>query len=213
VFANSGVRVEPRYITRVEDAEGRVLWQTEPSRKEVADPQVAAIVRDMMSTVINNGSGYPARDPANNGLPYSIPAAGKTGTTNDGTDVWFIGFTPTLVASVWFGFDRPKTIMPGAAGGRLAAPVWGSFMNAVYIGAAPELPAPEPWSWPEGILAVQVDGATGLLASDACPTDRVYTEFYIPGTQPTQLCDPFAINGGLFGAPLGRAVPDTLTRR
>ncbi len=212
VFANSGVRVEPRFITRVEDAEGRVLWQTEPERKEVANAQVAAIVRDMMSTAVNNGSGYPARDPANKGLPYSVPAAGKTGTTNDGTDVWFIAFTPTLLASVWFGYDRPKTIVRGATGGRFAAPVWGRFMNSVYIGDSPELAMPSPWPWPEGIIAKEVDRETGMLASDACPAARIYTEYFIPGTEPTQLCDPFAAGGGLFGVPLGKPVPDTLDR-
>jgi penicillin-binding protein 1A len=208
VFANAGVHVQPRYITRVEDADGNVLWETRVQRKQVANDQVTAIVRDMMSTVINNGSGYPARDPANKGLPYSVPAAGKTGTTNDGTDVWFIGFTPTLLATVWFGFDRPHTIAPGAAGGRFAAPVWGRFMNSVYVapeGATPMLPTPEPWSWPEGIVVKTVDRLTGLLASDLCPADRAYTEYFIPGTEPTALC---GTNGGFMG-PLGQPI-DTL---
>ncbi|MEO5510485.1 MAG: PBP1A family penicillin-binding protein [Longimicrobiales bacterium] len=211
VFANAGVRAEPRYITRVDDAEGRVLWQTSPQRKEVANSQVAAIVRDMMTTVVNNGTGYPARDPANKGLPYSVPAAGKTGTTNDGTDVWFIGFTPTLLATVWFGYDRPRTIVPGASGGRFAAPVWGRFMNSIYIGDKPELPTPATWTLPEGLLAIQVDRETGLLPSATCPANRRYTELFIPGTEPGALCDPYA-NAGLFGTPLGRPVPDTLQK-
>jgi penicillin-binding protein 1A len=190
-----------------------VLWETQPQRKQVAKEQVAAIVRDMLTTVINNGSGYPARDPANKGLPRSVPAAGKTGTTNDGTDVWFIGFTPTLLASVWFGFDRPHTITPGAAGGRFAAPVWGRFMNSVYIGDNPELPTPAPWVMPEGIIARQVDSQTGLLASDACPADRIYTEYFIPGTEPTELCDPSVSSAGMFGVPLGKPLPDTIRHR
>jgi penicillin-binding protein 1A len=211
-FANAGVRAVPRYITRVEDSDGNVLWETQPQRKQVAKEQVTAITRDLMITVINNGTGAPARDRANHGLPYTVPAAGKTGTTNDGTDVWFIGFTPTLLTSVWFGFDRPHTISPGATGGRFAAPVWGRFMSSVYTGDNPELPLPEPWAMPAGIITKQVDSLTGLLASDACPADRVYTEYFIPGTEPTELCDPSAGMGGMFGVPLGRPVPDTIHR-
>jgi penicillin-binding protein 1A len=210
VFANTGVHVEPRFITRVEDADGTVLWETQPVRKQVASPQVTAIVRDMMSTVINNGSGYPARDPANGGLPYSVPAAGKTGTTNEGADVWFIGYTPTLLAGIWFGFDRPHKIAAGAAGGRFAGPVWGRFMNAVYVGDDPQLPIPEPWTWPDGIIALQIDSLTGLLASPGCPAERVYTEYFIPGTEPTEVCDPYSTSG-LFGVPLGVPV-DTAPR-
>lgn len=205
VFANAGTRVQPRYITRVDDADGNVLWETRVERKQVANDQVSAIVRDMMASVVNNGTGYPARDPANKGLPYSVPAAGKTGTTNDGTDVWFIGFTPTLLATVWFGFDRPHTIAPGAAGGRFAAPVWGRFMSSLYVGDTPELPTPEAWRWPEGIIAKKVDRLTGLLASDMCPADRAYTEFFIPGSEPTQVC-------GASSVPLGQPV-DTLAHQ
>ena len=211
VFANAGTRVSPRYITRVEDAEGRVLWQTKPERRDVADPGVTSIVRDMMSTVINNGTGYPARDPARGGLSYSIPAAGKTGTTNDATDVWFIGFTPTLLATVWFGFDRPRGIVPGAAGGRFAAPVWGRFMKSVYTGDTTELPTPPAWTWPENIVAIQIDSASGKLPGEGCGQAVVYTEYFIPGTQPNETCDPFTGAGGLFGAPV-RPIPDTLDR-
>src|SRR5690606_26100192 len=82
VFANTGTRVTPRAILRVEDAEGRVLWEPRTEAEEVLDPAVAAITRDMMRTVVDNGSGYPARDPARGNLPYEVPAAGKTGTTN-----------------------------------------------------------------------------------------------------------------------------------
>jgi penicillin-binding protein 1A len=212
VFANAGVQVQPRYVTRVEDSQGRVLWQDPPERKRVANEEVTSIVRSMLGTVLDNGSGYPARDPAQGGLPYSVPAGGKTGTTNDGTDVWFAGFTPDLVATVWFGFDRPRTIISNAAGGRFAAPVWGRFMRSIYTGDNPELPTPEPWTWPSTIVTKQVDRETGKLASEVCPLDRTYTEYYIAGTEPTEACDPFMGGGGLFGAPLGRPVPDTTIR-
>jgi penicillin-binding protein 1A len=199
VFANTGTRVTPRAILRVEDAEGRVLWETRSEAEEVLEPAVAAITRDMLRTVVDNGSGYPARDPAWGNLPYEVPAAGKTGTTNDATDIWFIGFTPDMLAAAWFGFDRPKPILPNAAGGVYAAPVWGQFMRSLYYGEAKEFEVPAPWPWPEGITTRRVDRTTGKLASAWCPEPDVYTEFYIPGTEPTELCQP---DRGLFGAPI-----------
>jgi penicillin-binding protein 1A len=210
VFANGGSRARARPILRVEDADGRVLWEPQPDVELVANPLAVAITRDLLQTALNNGTGYPARNPAEGGLPYTVPAAGKTGTTNDATDVWFAGFTPNLLAVVWFGFDRPKRIMGSATGGRLAAPVWGRFMREVYAGDEPEVPVPAPWTWPEGIVAVNVDRETGRLANEWCP-DNIATEFFIAGTEPSEACSPY--RGGLFGAPL-RGVPlDTLIRR
>jgi penicillin-binding protein 1A len=192
----------------VEDADGRLLWETQPTSRRVADPQVTAIVRDLMRTVVDNGTGYPARNPAQGNLPYSVPAAGKTGTTNDATDVWFAGFTPDLVATVWFGFDRPRRILPGAAGGQYAGPVWGQFMRQVYFEDPPELPVPPPWDFPAGVVARQIDRATGRLASDFCAGERVYTEYFVEGTEPTELCDPYG-GAGLFGAPLRQLPADS----
>jgi 1A family penicillin-binding protein len=209
VFANGGSRARARPILRVEDAEGRLLWEPQADVEQVANPQAVAITRDLLQTALNNGTGYPARNPAEGGLPYTVPAAGKTGTTNDNTDVWFAGFTPDLVAVVWYGFDRPRRIMNNAAGGRLAAPVWGRFMRAVYTGDEPELEAPAPWEWPAGIVTRAVDRETGRLANEWCPGDTV-TEYFIEGTEPTEACSPY--RGGLFGAPI-RGVPlDTLRR-
>jgi penicillin-binding protein 1A len=209
VFANGGSRSRARPILRVEDAAGRLLWEPQPEIEQVANPLAVAITRDLLQTALNNGTGYPARNPAEGGLPYSVPAAGKTGTTNDATDVWFAGFTPNLLGVVWFGFDRPKRIMNGAAGGRLAAPVWGRFMRDVYGGDEPELETPEPWSWPDGIVARSVDLETGRLANEWCP-NNVVTEYFIAGTEPAEGCSPY--RGGLFGAPI-RSVPlDTLPR-
>jgi penicillin-binding protein 1A len=143
------------------------------------------------------------RNPAFANLPYEIPAAGKTGTTNDATDVWFIGFTPDLLGAAWFGFDRPKKILPAATGGQHVAPVWGEFMRALYYGEAKEFEVPSPWPWPEGITTRRVDRTTGKLASAWCPEPDVYTEVYIPGTEPTELCQP---DRGLFGAPIRGAI-------
>jgi penicillin-binding protein 1A len=207
VFANAGTYVEPRFITRVTDSQGRVLWETQPTSRQVADPQVAAIVRDLMRTVVDNGTGYPARNPAQGDLPYTVPAAGKTGTTNDATDVWFVGFTPNLLATVWFGFDRPRRILPGAAGGQYAGPVWGQFMRRVYFEQPAELPVPPPWGFPEGVVARQVDRRSGKLASEFC-AGEVYTEYFVEGTEPTDVCDPIS-GAGLFGAPLRHMASDS----
>jgi membrane carboxypeptidase/penicillin-binding protein len=206
-LANGGSRVRARPIVRVEDADGRVLWEPPLDREHVLDARAAAIVRDMLQTAANSGTGYPLRNPAEGNLPYEIPAAGKTGTTNDATDIWFVGFTPDLVSAVWFGFDRPQRILPGAAGGRFAAPVFGRFMRSVYYGESPRLPKPEPWTMPDGVTTRVVDRLTGKLAADWC-ADDTYVEFFISGTEPAQTCEPRG--GGLFGAPLRRFPPDTL---
>jgi penicillin-binding protein 1A len=208
VLANGGSRARARPILRVEDAAGRVLWEPTPDVEPVANPLAVAITRDLLQTALNNGTGGPARSEGR--LPYTVPAAGKTGTTNDNTDVWFAGFTPNLLGVVWFGFDRPRRIMNNAAGGRLAAPVWGHFMREVYAGDAPEVPVPQPWSWPAGIVAVNVDRESGRLANEWCPDD-VATEYFIAGTEPSEACSPY--RGGLFGAPLRGLPLDTSVRR
>lgn len=215
VFANGGARARARPILRVEDAEGRVLWETQPEIEQVANPAAVAITRDMLRSALDNGSGYPARDPGQGALPYTIPAAGKTGTTNDATDVWFAGFTPDLLAVVWFGLDRPQRIMNNAAGGRLAAPVWGEFMRKLYtVGDPPEFQTPEPWEWPEGVVARQIDRETGRLSNEWCP-NHVVVEYFIAGSEPTESCSPY--RGGLFGTPLrmptDTTVLDSLIRR
>ena len=180
VWANLGSVVEPRLVTRIDDAAGRSIYQRPPSiPKSVMDPRVAFIVRDMMRDAVERGTGGPAR----RAVPSGVPVAGKTGTTNDNVDVWFMGMTPDLVAGVWLGFDRPKTIMPGAAGGSLAAPIWGAMMARYYAGR----PAPASWTPPVGMLTVDLDRITGQVADAATPTANRYTEYFVPGTEPEPL--------------------------
>jgi penicillin-binding protein 1A len=195
VWDNLGGVVEPRLITRIEDASGRVVYQRPPATPTpVMDPRVAFIMRDMMRDAAERGTGGPAR----RAVPSSIPVAGKTGTTNDNVDVWFMGMTPDLVAGVWLGFVRPSTIMPGAAGGSLAAPIWGDMMARYYAGR----PAPAPWSPPAGLLAAELDRSTGLPADSLTPPAQRYTEYFIPGTEPQALKDIPWRRGG-FGGVLG----------
>jgi penicillin-binding protein 1A len=132
-FASLGTRIRPHPILKVLSPEGGVLWEPQPERTQVLDSLTARIMVSMLEDVVRAGTGYNAVRVRGN-LPYEVPAAGKTGTTNDGTDVWFMGFTPNLTAAVWFGMDRPITIREGATGGGDAAPVWGRFMRRVYYG-------------------------------------------------------------------------------
>lgn len=207
-LATGGVRIEPRSIARVEDAEGRVLWETEPERTQVLDTLVAAVTRDMLRDVVDHGTAYPVRNPAVGNLPYEVPAAGKTGTTNDNTDVWFVGFTPDLLAGVWFGYDRPRSILPRATGGVYASPVWAEFMRSVYTGDDRLREIPAEWEMPEALTTRQIDEESGKLATDWCPIDNVYDEVFIPGSEPNESCD---LHGpGLFGVPLRDSLEDSI---
>jgi len=200
VFATHGLRTRPRAILRVEDETGKVLWETRPEQDRVLDSLTVAIVTDMMRDVVDHGTAYTIRNPAVGNLPYEVPAAGKTGTTNDYTNVWFAGFTPDLLAVVWFGFDRPATILRNATGGVYAAPVWAEFMRSVYVGESALRPIPEPWTMPPELITLRVDRESGKLATEWCPQERAYVEYFIPGTEPTEACD--VDSPGLFGVPL-----------
>ncbi len=199
-FATLGTKVRPFPILRVENAAGDTLWAPEPERQEVMDPVTARLMVHLLEDVVDRGTANSGIRGAERGnLPYDIPAAGKTGTTNNFTDIWFVGFTPNLQAAVWFGMDQPQRIYTGATGGSDAAPVWGEFMRRIYLGHGEEnggnsggiVPIPERWSL-EGLTTREVDDLTGLLASQWCPANRRYTEYYIPGTEPTEPCDDSA---------------------
>ncbi|MDQ6633920.1 MAG: PBP1A family penicillin-binding protein [Gemmatimonadota bacterium] len=180
IWANLGSTVEPRLITHIDDATGRTVLQRGPSvPQSVMDPRVAFIIRDMMRDAAERGTGGSAR----RAVPSSITIAGKTGTTNDNVDVWFMGMTTDLVAGVWLGFDRPTTITPGAQGGTLAAPIWGAMMARYYAGR----PAPAAWVPPLGMLTAELDRTSGLLADAVTPAAQRYTEYFVPGTEPEPL--------------------------
>ena len=186
-FANLGTRTKPNAIVRVEDQKGNVLWEPQPESESVLSPAEAWIMVSMMKDVVQRGTAAASVW----GAGFHVPSAGKTGTTNDGADVWFVGYTADLVAGVWMGFDKPKKIMPNAQGGRLAAPAYTTFMTELYR----RKPEPPDWPMPSSIVTRQVDASSGLLASDQCP-ESVYTEYFLPGTEPSQYCaptNPFAL--------------------
>lgn len=179
VFATGGLSVEPRYVTRVEDRAGRMVYTAPaPVQREVLDPRVAWIVRDMLRDAAERGTGAAA----GRIVPPQIAIAGKTGTTNDNADVWFMGMTPTLVAGVWLGFDKPKMIYPGAAGGSLAAPIWATMIARYYgTGSAGD------WAPPPDMSVAEFDRATGTLSDSTTPPERRYLEYFLPGTEPPLL--------------------------
>jgi 1A family penicillin-binding protein len=192
-FANLGTPVEPRFIYRVEDKNRKVVLSREVRALAPAlDPRVTYVVRDMMRDVVERGTASSIR----RYLPVSIPVAGKTGTTNDNSDVWFIGLTPDVVAGVWLGFDKPISIAPGAGGGSLAAPVFGKML-ARYYAAKPEILTSREasqWTPPLGVIMGEVDRETSQLATDMTPADRRYTEYFVEGTEPPPLrADPWKI--------------------
>jgi penicillin-binding protein 1A len=207
-FANQGIRAAPNAILRVENARQEVLWQQTPARTQVLSQEESWLMVDMMKDVIRRGTAAGSVW----GAGFHLPAGGKTGTTNDGTNVWFIGYTADLVAGVWMGFDRPEKIMYDAQGWRLAAPAWTQFMSEVYR----RKPAPPDWPRPIDIITRDIDVSTGELQTPYCPRDLIRTEFYIPGTEPTIECQKHVAGGyPSYLDTLGRAPlppPDTFSR-
>jgi len=179
-FATLGTRTQPMAITRVEDSKGTVLWEPQPTRISVLSPEEAWLMVSVMKDVVQRGTAA-----GSVGGQIRFPAGGKTGTTNDGTDVWFIGYTSDLVAGVWMGFDKPQKIKANAQGGILAAPAWTAFMNETYR----RKPAPRDWPMPPTIVTRQIDGTTNMLATPYCPSTVVGNEFFILGTDPVLPCD------------------------
>ncbi|HYV97962.1 MAG TPA: PBP1A family penicillin-binding protein, partial [Gemmatimonadaceae bacterium] len=180
VFANMGWRSQANPILRVTDATGKVLWEPQPVRETVLSPEEAWLMTDMLRDVIRRGTAVNAV--WNKG--FQLPAGGKTGTTNDGSDVWFIGFTADLVAGVWMGFDKRQKIMDNAQGGRLAAPAWTAFMLDAYR----RKPAPPEWPRPSALVSLEVEETTGQRHG-LCP-GRGVTEWFIRGTEPSDMCVP-----------------------
>ncbi len=152
------------------------------------DTAHAWLMTDALRDVVRHGTAV-----GSVGSRINFPAGGKTGTTNDGFDVWFIGFTPDLVTGVWIGFDQPKKIKGNAQGGVLAAPAWTAMMREVYERRA----IPAAWPRPDGLTALDIDKTTGYKATPFCPKDVHYIESFIPGHRADGLLsDTFAVRRG-----------------
>jgi 1A family penicillin-binding protein len=179
-LATLGQRPEPRFVTRVVDRQGRVVWQQQPRAHRAVDPATAFVTTAMLQDVVDRGTGTGVR-----AAGFRGPAAGKTGTTQDAADIWFVGYTPELVATIWMGLDRRQRILQGATGGQIAAPTWGRIMREVASGSAG-------WSPPAGVEQHQVD-ERGVVASAGCPGQgSVRTEYFVRGTAPHATCIPAA---------------------
>ncbi len=178
VFANLGLRTTPHSISRVLNAQGKVVWKPTLAREAVLSPEESWLMVNMMKDVVIRGTG--ARIWSSG---FRIPAGGKTGTTNDGADVWFIGYTADLVAGVWMGFDKPQKIKANAQGGELATPAWTAFMTEVYR----RKPQPPDWPRPDGVIVREIDALTGRLPNASC-TSALVTEFFVQGYEPTRTC-------------------------
>ena len=190
-FANRGMFTPASLIRRVEDSSGHVLYMSSTHEDRVVSEATAFIMTSMMSDVINGGTAWQARR-----VGFTLPAAGKTGTTNDYRDAWFVGFTPHLVTGVWVGYDMPRTIIANGYAGELAVPLWGRFMAA-----ATRNDKPDRFAMPSTVVPVTICRLSGQLPTDACesavmfdrdgnPTDRsmLYTEYFVRGTEPTAYC-------------------------
>ncbi len=176
VFADRGIRNDPLYILKVEDKDGNVIERNTPHPVEVLSEETAAVMTSMLQDVVDHGTGYPARLRG-----FLNPAAGKTGTMDDYMDAWFVGYTPSLVAGTWVGFDEKKPIGPGMTGARAALPAWTDFM----LGATRGRPV-ENFEPPTGSATRLICAESGMLATDHCP--RVRTQTFNDGSQPTEAC-------------------------
>jgi penicillin-binding protein 1A len=207
-FATLGYRSKPVFVLKVVDEEGTTLYAADHTPPTPGmDPRVAYLLTDILQDAVNFGTGTGVRTAGFDG-----PAAGKTGTTNDATDAWFVGYTPEIVGSVWVGYDQPSTLGSSATGGGFAAPVWGRVMRRVYE----DRPLPEPWPQPEGLVIRRVDGGTGFVLEEGCHSRSGYetTELFLEEHVPSTVCPSAGfwtdlwsrIRGGFRSRPL-RAAP------
>jgi penicillin-binding protein 1A len=160
-------------------------------------------ITSMLRSVVDAGTGHLVRE-----LGVRGPVAGKTGTTNNGADIWFVGYTPTVVAAVWFGYDVPRRIARNASGGRLAAPAWAAF----YKNGWTERASAAAWEPPVGLVSRTIDAHTGDIANEWCPTTQ--REWFKPGTEPVRICTrhdaPLIDRLEKLGRRVGEALKDLL---
>jgi membrane carboxypeptidase/penicillin-binding protein len=196
MFPNGGFAVRPRGLMRVLDADGGIAYDNPPHSERVISPETAFQMVSILEDVINRGTASAAR---NWGIRFD--AGGKTGTTDDFKDAWFVGFSSSLVAGVWVGFDQPKTIGRDAYGSRYALPIWSDFMRR----AAPRRP-PEAFEVPSGLHDEQLCSVSYLRPVEDCP---VYTEYFKDSDDvPSRLC---TIHRGTVKQRIKRAMEGLLS--
>jgi penicillin-binding protein 1A len=176
VFANNGIRVDPLFITRIDDKSGNILREFRPEQREVLPAPPVAVLNNMLETVMNQGTGASSR-----AYGFTLPAAGKTGTTDDYSDAWFVGYTPKIVTGVWVGYDQPRPIGSGMTGTRAALPIWTEIMKTATADDGSV-----PFEVPDQVVKRKVCAETGLPSTGACP--ETVTEIFLSQHVPTEMC-------------------------
>jgi penicillin-binding protein 1A len=187
-FANQGVWFEPTAIRYVTDEEGKLLYEHVPEGREALSPEIAYLITHMLRGVVERGTGQAAK-------ALGRPVAAKTGTSNDYSNAWFVGFTPSLVTGVWVGYDRPRSLGRDETGSRVAVPIWAAYMSRAVAGRPKE-----DFPVPEGVTVVLVDEDP----SGACV--RPVPMAFLTGTQPAISCSGPRLDGSPL-APAGLPVP------
>jgi penicillin-binding protein 1A len=190
-FANKGMLPPPVLVRKVETTEGEVLYQASAKAERAVSESTAYLISTMLADVINAGTAWQARR-----VGFTLPAAGKTGTTNDYHDAWFVGYTPHLVSGVWVGYDQPRTIIGSGYAGDIAVPMWGRFMKTATDGDEPEW-----FRAPGTITTATICRLSGKIPTEGCRTAQainsdgtvsnrsmVYTEYFVRGTEPVDTC-------------------------
>ena len=191
-LANGGLRPESRTIIRIYERHRRAWTENPPSVTPVLSPATAFVTTQMLTDVMRYGTAKTLKK-----LSQERPSAGKTGTTDDYRDAWFIGYTPQFITGIWVGYDKPRPGGKGFTGGAVSAPIWGRFMRSV-LAAKPVVD----FTKPDTVVSLSIDPATGFLATPDCPVKR--DEFYITGTEPTEYCPE---HGGDAPKSLSAALP------
>ena len=191
-LAAGGMRPEARVIIRVYDSKRRTWAENPPVTVPVISPEVAYITTQMLKDVMTYGTAKSLWK-----FSQTHPAAGKTGTTDDGRDAWFVGYTPQVITGVWVGHDKPRPGGRGFTGGAVAAPVWERFMRKA-VAAKPVIDFPRP----DAVVSVTIDPTTGYLATEGCPKKR--DEYYIAGSEPDEYCPA---HGGGDVTPTSEPLP------
>jgi len=187
-YPNKGVRYEPYFISRIEDKDGNVLEETRVESREVVSPQTAYMMTYLMRGVVESEGGTAA---ALSVLGW--PLAGKTGTTDNYSDAWFLGFSPNLCAGVWVGHDKPVPLGEKQTGAAAALPIWQEFFVRVIDDAKKKAAAegitefvPPDFEVPPNLVFVEIDRKTGLRKTDRCLYP--FLEVFFPGTEPPRFC-------------------------
>ena len=171
--------LEPHLIEEVIDADGRVAYSADPAVSVAVTPQVAYMMNRLLAGVITDGTERSA-------AALKLNLAGKTGTTDDNTDAWFLGYGPDLAVGVWVGFDERRSLGKKETGATAALPIWRAFMEETYAGRQAQ-----PYPMPGGITVVPIDRRTGLRANPRAYCRPVISEVFVAGTEPTESCSVY----------------------